>query len=297
MAVNLGKILFRTLGILSLAGYQAYQIKGLRCRSEEVWYPDLPPELDGYSIVQITDLHGAVFGRANETLAKRIMALEPDILCATGDMVHRASDDGEALTQLMAGLDPQLVKLVISGNHDSDQPISPGPGPPDRSLLYRKLDQFNVVLLDDTVYDVPDRPLRFAGMADHPELYQGRGGTAAAFIPGDWLPMPDPGKFNVALIHRPNYFRSIAAWGYDLMLSGHTHGGIIRIPGIGGLLSPDRVLFPELDKGLFRLGKAILHVSSGLGLGKPIPRMGNPPEIIRLTLRRGPVRPLRIVRP
>lgn len=296
MAINLGKILFRTVGMLALAGYQVLQIKGLRSTSVDVWYPDLPEELDGYRIVHISDLHGAVFGRDNATLAGRIMALEPDIVCATGDMIHRRADDGGAFYQLMAGLDPQLVKLVISGNHDADRSASQGRLSRKRSALHPNPADLNMVCLDDTFYDVPGHPLRFAGLADRQELYQGSASREGSFKPGEWLPMPDQAGFNVALIHRPNHFRDVAAYGYDLMLSGHTHGGIIRLPGIGGLLSPDRLLFPKLDKGLYRMGKSLLHVSSGLGLGKPIPKLGNPPAITRLILRRGVASSLRTIR-
>lgn len=297
MANQFGKIIFKTIGLLSLAGYQIHQIKGLLSRTHELWYPELPQRLDGYRIVHISDLHGAVFGKDNDKLAQRIMALEPDILCITGDMVHSYSDDGEAFFRLVAGLDHRLVKLFVSGNHENAQRTLRGYQPLNRSVLYRKLENFGMIHLDQAVYQVADLPLQFAGMADRHEAYSGSA-AEASFDPGASLAMPDQARFNVALIHRPNYFRRIADYGYDLMLSGHTHGGIIRILGKGGLLSPDRRFFPELDKGLFRSGQAILHVSSGLGLVKPIPKFGNRPEVTLLILRHGqgqgePIRPVK----
>lgn len=287
MANKLGKLLFKTAGLLSLAGYQIYQNKALRTTSHELHYPDLPQELDQYRIVHISDLHGAEFGRDNRRLAQQIKELEPDILCITGDMVHGYSDPGDALVHLIAGLDDKLVKLFVSGNHETVQRTMKGYQRLNRTVLYRKLENYNVMILDGKSWVHEHLPIAFSGMPDRYEDYQGLRYQEEDFDPGDLLPKPLPDRFNVALVHRPNYFRSIAGYGYGLMLSGHTHGGIIRIRGMGGVLSPDRTFFPELDKGIYHKDGAYLHVSSGLGMVKPIPRIDNLPEIALLVLRKG----------
>ena len=83
----------------------------------------------------------------------------------------------------------------------------------------------------------------------------------------------------VLLAHDPLCFPAYAEWGAGLTLSGHVHGGIVRIPGIGGLLSPERKFFPKYDKGKFRRGDSEMIVSGGLGKL----RLFNPPEICLLT--------------
>lgn len=288
MANKLGKIIFKTAGLLSLVGYHVYQTKVLRNRITPLFYPNLPEELEGYRIVHISDLHGAFFGKDNEKLARQIMALEPDILCMTGDMVHSFSDDGEAFLKLVAGLDKRLVKLFVSGNHENLQRSLTGYQVMNRSVLYKKLENYNVRLLDGASYQPEGLPLIFSGIADDHDHYQGIQFKEEHFDIERLLPEPKKDFLNVALIHRPNYFRSVAKYGYDLMLSGHTHGGIIRIYGKGGLLSPERKFFPELDKGLFYIKNSYLNVSSGLGQIKAIPRVENQPEVNLLVLHKGP---------
>lgn len=284
---GMGKLLVRTSGLAIILGYQIYQNRFVRNRVLELYYEDLPEEADNYRIVHISDLHGAVFGKNNQKLEEMIMALEPDVLCITGDMVHQHADSGDAFKDLIKGLDPALLKLYVTGNHEMTRRTARGFERLNRSVLFRQLENYNLVMLDGSSYIPPGMPMAFSGISDDYELYEGIGGREEEFIPGDHLPMPEKGFFNVALVHRPNYFRSIADYGYSLMLSGHVHGGVIRLAGKGGLLSPDLSLFPEFDKGLFVRNGSYLHVTSGLGLGKPIPRVANRPEIVLIVLRKG----------
>lgn len=286
MASKLGKVILRTAGLISLAGYQIYQTKFVKKTVMELFYEDLPEALDNYRIAHISDLHGAVFGRDNQRLEQMIMALEPDILCITGDMVHKFSDSGDAFLNLIAALDEDLTKLFVTGNHEMAQRKMGKFERLNRSVMYRKLENYNVQILNGTTFIPEGLPIAFSGMDDDFEQYEGLGFVEENFRPGDFLPMPNLDFLNVALIHRPNYFRSISDYGYQLMLSGHTHGGVIRI-GKGGMLSPEMKFFPEFDKGLFQRDNSYLHVTSGLGLAKPIPRIGNRPEIVLLILRKG----------
>ena len=293
MASKLGKVLLRTAGLLSIVGYQIYQNKFIKNTVMEVFYEDLPQELDNYRIAHISDLHGAVFGRDNQKLEQMIMGLEPDILCITGDMVHKFSDSGDAFINLIAGLDENLTKLFVTGNHEMVQQKLGHFERLNRSVMYRQLENYNVHILNGTTFIPDGLPIAFSGMDDDFEHYEGTGFREAEFKPGDFLPMPNVDYLNVALIHRPNYFRSISDYGYQLMLSGHTHGGVIRI-GKGGMLSPEMKFFPEFDKGLFHLGNSYLSVTSGLGLAKPIPRIDNRPEIVLLILRKGTPQPKKV---
>ena len=74
---------------------------------------------------------------------------------------------------------------------------------------------------------------------------------------------PQPGEYHILLAHFPRYFPTYAAWGADLTLSGHNHGGIIRLPGIGGLVGPDPGLFPKYDHGEFTIDGRKMIVSAG----------------------------------
>ena len=98
------------------------------------------------------------------------------------------------------------------------------------------------------------------------------------------LGKPDEEKYNILIAHNPVYFPVYARWGADLTVSGHLHGGIIRIPGIGGIITPQARLFPKYDAGHFRREGKDLVVSRGLGTHTVNLRIFNPPElsVIRL---------------
>lgn len=287
MGNALRRFLIGSAGILSFAGYQLYQIKSLKIEVKELKFPDLPSELEGYRICHISDLHGASFGNKNIKLAQVINALDFNIICMTGDMVHTDSDYGEAFLNLVSEITRDKVKLFVPGNHENYKRTTHGVERLNREVLYRKLANFGVKVLKNTTYQPEGLPIAFTGLDDDRAIYEDQGFKEDGFVPGDHLPMADEGCFNTVLIHRPNYFRSVADYGYDLMLSGHVHGGILRVKGLGGVLSPDIKFFPEFDKGIFRYNNAFLHVTSGLGTVKPIPKAGNRPEVVLLVLRKG----------
>ena len=91
-------------------------------------------------------------------------------------------------------------------------------------------------------------------------------------------------KYNILLAHNPNFIDSYAKWGADLTLSGHIHGGMVRIPFLGGVFSPDTVLFPKYSSGLYEVDGKKLIVSRGLGRGVRGFRFFNKPEINVITL-------------
>ena len=92
--------------------------------------------------------------------------------------------------------------------------------------------------------------------------------------------------YSVTLCHRPEVFPFIKDSGTDLVLSGHHHGGLVRLPFVGGVFSHRGKLFPKYDRGRYDVGPATLIVSAGCDDGSKLPRVNNPPEIVLVTLRR-----------
>lgn len=98
----------------------------------------------------------------------------------------------------------------------------------------------------------------------------------------------DRERFNVLLAHSPQYFEAYSEWGADLTLSGHFHGGIIRLPLLGGVISPYLRLFPKYDKGIYRSGRGEGRMVLAAGLGThTFPRINNPAELVLLTFKHG----------
>ena len=92
-------------------------------------------------------------------------------------------------------------------------------------------------------------------------------------------------RFNILIAHDPAHFPDYIKWKPDLILSGHVHGGLIRIPGIGGLISPTYTLFPRYDAGLYEKDGVRMIVSRGAGSHTINLRINNPPEILKLVIK------------
>ena len=92
------------------------------------------------------------------------------------------------------------------------------------------------------------------------------------------------GGYQILLAHNPAYVPVYKEWGADLILSGHLHGGVMRIPGIGGVIGPDFTIFPKYSGDIYREGDATIVVSKGLGVHSIPVRLFNPAELIVLEM-------------
>lgn len=245
----------------------------------------LPAAFDGYRVMQISDLHGCRFGKGNSRLLAAVAAEAPDLIVLTGDLADRQTGNTEPIFRLAEALCEEAPVYFIYGNHEQEMEFSR------RKALLAGLRAAGVRILDnasvmlerggETVALFGARvPLRYY-------RWNGRRGRRPAFseeMLGNLLGPRGP-EYAILLAHNPLFFETYAAWGADLTLSGHVHGGMICLPRLGGLLSPERSFFPRYSAGLYRLGGRSMVVSRGLGRG---PRVNNPPELVSVTLRRAP---------
>ncbi len=248
----------------------------------------LPEAFDGFRIVHLSDLHGKRYGKRNEILLRAIDREKPDLIAMTGDMADTSRGAGPCLLDLCRRLRQRYPVYFVMGNHEQalNWPI--------QSVLLRRLEKMGVVLLNNECRQLRrgGAYVNFYGLAT-PMLYYKdplkaeyeRRAHFSADDAGKLLGEIDAGHFNILLAHNPLYYPSYRDWGADLTLSGHIHGGIIRIPGKGGLLSPDLTFFPKYDGGLFTEKGKHLVVSRGLG-NHFLVRVLNPPELVAVTLRR-----------
>jgi predicted MPP superfamily phosphohydrolase len=254
----------------------------------------LPKSFDGYRIVQLTDLHSKTFGPGNRELIDRINAIDPDLIVVTGDMMNSEKDDGRVFEALAAALVKKYPVYCISGNHEDRIEYN------DNKHIFAdfkaKLVSMGVKYIDNgsaqivkggesfSLYGL-EIPLSFYGLGFSGDK-TGKDGFTKEEIT-QRLGSPDPARFNLLLVHTPFYFGSYAAWGADLSLAGHLHGGVIRLPFLGGVISPDMTLFPKYDAGEFSQGGAKMIVGRGLGTSVLSLRIFNRPEIMAVTLKSG----------
>ena len=240
----------------------------------DVSHPDLPAEFDGLRIVQLSDLHiGPQTSRAYLARVKRMVdQAAADIIVVTGDLIDDHAADVDAYARALGTLAAPMGVFVCAGNHDvySDWPE-----------VARRLSALPVTVLvnDARVLERGRASLAIAGTGDP----AGRGTTVGPDIPRTLSAIP-AGVFTVVLAHNPALWPALAERGVPLTLSGHTHWGQLALPSLGWSLATP---FNAHAMGVHRNGNALLSVHPGTGFwGIPF-RLGTPPEVAVVTLRRG----------
>ena len=253
--------------------------------------------LDSYSVslknltypvrfILLSDLHGKSFGRENSRLIAKIQEQSPDAIFLDGDMIDRSADqtDVQVLLRLIERLHEIAPVYFAPGNHELKYMQT------DASLL-TQVAEAGAVVVNDSYVDVTiaGKPLRIGGTMGH-AFYFGRSEEEFSSSPEYQFlkAFEDTDVPKICLAHMPDTFIFNGAynlWNVDLVLSGHTHGGLIRLPFIGGLYAPMQGWFPEYDRGYFRLGEHMqMVISAGLSGHGVIPRINNPPEIVVIDL-------------
>lgn len=278
-------LMWAALGGIAAAGVRAYQdSKTFGITQSVVELPTLPSELDGYKIAHLSDLHGKVYDGDNFALMQTVNYFSPDLVVMTGDMVSRGEKEGfGSLLALAEHFAARYPTFFVPGNHEMDY------SPAVLEQLWSDLRARHVrVLLNETERIAwKGTEIAVSGLCLPMKYYQKDCPLSVAAL-HKLLGNPDPDRFRILLAHNPIHFRAYAAWGADLTLSGHIHGGGIRLPLIGGVLSPDRTFFPEYSAGVYQEGDRRIVVSRGLG-GKAVDiRINNQAELLWVTLRRQP---------
>ena len=235
-----------------------------------------PAGFDGCVIVQISDLHGGSFGENNQDLLKQVRAARPDYIFLTGDLQDQYRQTPRSYSVNLGRALAQIAPTYfVTGNHEWAFP--------DVRDLKRELKEAGVTVLtnefvalardgDTILLAGIDDPNGFADQKTPEELAE-----EIHALEGD--------PFWLLMAHRNNYFEKEYSYlGADLVISGHGHGGLIRLPFTDGLVSVERTLFPSYTAGFYEVGGADLFVSRGLGNSGKTFRLFNRPELVVLTL-------------
>jgi predicted MPP superfamily phosphohydrolase len=236
---------------------------------------DLPQDLDGLTVVQLSDIHSGMFMPEQEMseYARIAHELAPDIIALTGDFVATKSSQVKPFLSAMKGLKAKYGIFACLGNHDMFTASE--------EELDRGFERAGIELLrnEHRYLTIGGARLNVIGV-DFIEPRRGSAGLARVLrdIPLDGT--------TLLLSHNPNTFPDAAKAGIDLTLSGHTHGGQIAL-NFGDLIIAPARLATMFLAGLFKIGESHLYVNRGLGTTGPPIRIGAPPEITHITLRRG----------
>lgn len=251
----LGLIVFVAVAVAGVFWFR-WQCWGLETTVTQVELDDLPAEFDGLRIVHLSDNHGHAFGEDNEKLLRLVAEQAPDLIVLTGDLIDQTGQMS-MVPALAKGLAAIAPTYYVTGNHE----WSLGTDTVER--LKDLLEACGVTVLTNE-YEVLEQDgasILLAGV-DDPNGYADQKTPEELYAV---IEAEHPGLFTILLAHRNDEFDRYAAAGYDLVLSGHAHGGIIRLPFTDGLLGTDRTLFPTWTAGVYTLGDSTLFVSRGLG--------------------------------
>ncbi|MHC5293575.1 metallophosphoesterase [Listeria welshimeri] len=237
-------------------------------------------------LVQISDLHYSEFGNKNKKLLEKVTELEPDVIAITGDLFDRQGDSvPKSLIKKLTKIAPVYYS---PGNHEYD---IEGAYEDDYKPFLEDVGAINLEDKTATI-DVRGQKFQLSGLRssanltyDYPYYEEGL---------AEIKMQQDPKYYQVLLSHMPDYFELYVDNGFDLTLSGHTHGGIVRIPftNIGAIApGPQRTILPKYVYGQHTKDGKTMIISAGLGAGsfhqKAFPRLGNPYEIVAVTIKPG----------
>ena len=242
-------------------------------------FAGLPEGFDGCRIVVLGDLHSTSFGENNERLLQAVQKTAPDYIFLVGDLLDAYREvPADYAVQVADGLSAIAPTYYVTGNHE----WAVGGVPELKELLTAH----GVTVLSNqfTTLERNGDVIVLAGI-DDPNGYADQK-TPEEVAAEVYAAYGDP--FWVLLAHRNNLFApQYSLLGADLVVSGHGHGGIIRLPFTDGLLSTDRTFFPSYTAGLYEENGSCLFVTRGLGNSGPTFRLFNRPEVAAVTLHKG----------
>lgn len=276
-----GRGLLFLLALAVLAGlYVHWGNTALQTASFSPSCPDLPRGFDGCRFVVLGDLHSTWFGEENKTLLEAVRAQEPEYIFLVGDLLDAFRDIPQGYAQeTAAGLADIAPTYYVTGNHEWAVGNVPE--------LKKALEAQGVTVLSNEFVTL-ERNGDTAVLAgiDDPNGYADQKSPEA--LAEEVRAAYGEDAFWMLLAHRNNYFpEQYSLLGADLVISGHGHGGVIRLPFTDGLLSTDRTFFPSYTAGLYEKNGSMLFVTRGLGNSGPTFRLFNRPEVATVTLRRG----------
>jgi len=240
---------------------------------------NLPEVFDGFRIVLISDLHGYTFGRNQSELIKAVEEQKPDIIVMCGDMIDKkdktlTSRSFNGLFNLLDGITEIAPVYAVSGNHEILLPDDVYMGLLDvyesYGITYMHGKTVSITKDDQsiTIYSVPPKSDK----------------AGAHWVNMNYFRKSPAGEYSILICHYGNKFDLLSKGGHDLVLAGHTHGGIIRLFG-RGLIDNDGEFFPKYDKGIFTENGSIMVLSAGLGDAFILPRLFNRRELVTVVLR------------
>lgn len=231
--------------------------------------------------VMISDLHNKQYGKDNEKLIAAIQKAAPDFIIIAGDLITAHKKESiDAGVALVNALSKQYKIYYGLGNHETKLRMYENSYGKKYDKLIKGIQHENVRVLRNESCILPDYRISLSGLELDRAYF-------AKFkkqpLPIDYMQKhvgkPEENCCKILIAHNPDYFEQYAQWGADLVLAGHVHGGIMRLPILGGVISPSYTLFPKYDGGIFHEAGSTMLLGRGMGAHTLPFRFFNPAEL------------------
>lgn len=266
-----------------------------------------------YTFVLLADLHNKSYGKENQKLIEAIHKIDPDSIMIAGDMlVGKPDSDFTVAATLIEKLSEKYPIFYGVGNHEYRLKLYPETYGTKWEDYFSRLKEVEVFPLSNLSVILEEIGIRVTGIEIEKEYYQRFVNIKNNFFACQFVSpkskvqdsenVKDIRKemtteymesligeskddfYEILLAHNPEHFEAYAGWGANLVLSGHVHGGIMKIPFWGGVISPSFRIFPKYDGGIFKIRQSIMILSRGLGMHTLPIRIWNPGELIVVKL-------------
>ncbi len=268
------KVLLAVIAVLAIA-WIIYGNISIQTTVYEVSIDEEDAPLDGFTVVQISDLHNANFGNEQARLIQEVAEQEPDMIAVTGDLVDSSHTDIDVAMDFMEQAVEIAPVYYVTGNHEGWLGGTYGE-------LEKRLEDAGVFVINDAMYSgqFEGLNLNIAGVRD-PDMQ----GNNIVLVKQTIKALTEETEgYTILLSHRPELFDTYTQSNVDLVLTGHYHGGQFRIPFIGGVYAPGAGFFPEYTEGTFTENGTTMVVSRGLGNSVIPVRINNRPEVVVVRL-------------
>ena len=273
--------LFLLIGLALLLYFFHFQNNSIVTSEYTISSDKVPHNFNGFKIVQLSDLHSKSFGNDQSDLVNKVKKSQADLILFTGDLVDSNRYNEESSLILMEKLVEIAPVYYVTGNHEwwSGQ----------FNTLEDQLKNIGVHVMRNTSEEITIETdsIQIIGMDDpaNGKESDGERSKIEENIVKSIEKIKEEDDFQILLSHRPELLSLYSEYEFDVVFSGHAHGGQFRLPFVGGLIAPDQGLFPKYTSGTYKLDNTTMIVNRGLGNSIIPLRIFNTPEIVVVTLK------------
>lgn len=274
------KLLFIIIFVISLLTfYLYYQNHFLEKTNYIIESDSIPISFNNYKIVQLSDYHNETSKKLNTDLLHEIQKVKPNIIVITGDLIDSKRTNLEVAIKFVGKLNDIAPVYLVAGNHEARIENY-------NTLKQELLKEGCIILENETsIIEINDNKINLIGIQDPQMAHDAYAEDSAIIETALKNSKYDSNLFSILLSHRPELFETYVHHDIDLVLTGHAHGGQIRIPFIGGIIAPNQGFFPNYTNGLFNKNNTYMVVNRGIGNSLFPFRINNRPEFVTITLK------------